>query len=216
MRLPRNGLLKAFDVWLALLLGVGISLLVPVIQWSAEGIIRRLPEGWVISGGSGDLHGPDDMVVMIITEHAIGIAVTHFLPVGPSGEFPAWGRAGMLTVHDLPAWARPYYVSDTWRWCVAYGWPSHSLISCGPGTWGSRFPGPGLTPFPNDLRWRGAAVNAACFSFVVFTVIIGCRFLGRLTLTRMRLRRKQCTVCGYDIGAIRAQRCPECGTRRST
>lgn len=134
----------------------------------------------------------------------------------PPAPLRAWGRADMLTIHDLPAWARPYYVSDTWRWCVAYGWPSHSLISCGPGTWGSRFPGPGLTPFPNDLRWRDAAVNAASFSFVVFTVIIGCRFLGRLTLTRMRLRRKQCTVCGYDIGAIRARRCPECGTRRST
>jgi len=60
---------------------------------------------------------------------------------------------------------------------------------------------------PYGVLWRGAIVNAVVWSIPFAILLLGLAPLR----TVVRLRRRRCVACGYDLSASPNGVCPECG-----
>lgn len=56
--------------------------------------------------------------------------------------------------------------------------------------------------------WTGCAANTALYGVVLWLVVRGPRTVRRYD----RRRRGRCLSCGYDLGHVKHDVCPECGT----
>jgi hypothetical protein len=110
------------------------------------------------------------------------------------------------------AWIRPFR-AEAWRHAW-WDWPRVTIDKAFGGfplPPAGGWPAGGATPTSRSITFVSPLAPLASGSLAVGVSIIAARRLTRIR----RGRNGQCLACGYSLQGVTADRCPECGTKKS-
>jgi len=223
--------MKRWVIIITICLFIGAMINVAVAWWFAIRLDELAPTSSEIAGISKDGFGYHTWTVETINWQGCTWSFSKSSYTSFSGE----GRK--LTAYDaLPYWAdfikpnpkttQPYPYH--WQQAVAYGWPLRSVLRAWQGSdntqddhsysfyWDAPkwLRGRKTSPIaykqplylPLKIIWPGFIANTFVYLVPVYIYILLIKHRSYL-----RLKRKQCTKCGYPIG--QSEVCTECGAK---